>query len=78
MDTGEYEMTVEVHVKNANTDWRDTHRVRVTVQEQNEAGEWNDAPYEQPVLLAAGAILRPSGYISISGSSSMRSTRNVN
>ena len=57
MDTGEYEMTVEVHVKNANTDWRDTHRVRVTVQEQNEAGEWNDAPYEQPVLLAAGATL---------------------
>jgi hypothetical protein len=57
VDTGEYEMTLEVHVKNANTDWRDTRRVRVTVQEQNATGEWNDAPYEPPVLLAAGAPL---------------------
>ncbi len=57
MDTGVYEMTLEVHVKDANTDRRDTHRVRVTVQEQNAAGEWNDAPYEQPVLLAPGAPL---------------------
>ena len=30
---------------------------RVTVQGQNAAGEWNDVPYEQPVLLAAGAPL---------------------